>query len=62
VIVILNGTSSSGKTALARALQLQWSGPLLYLGTDSALQMLPAAWVGMQPSARDGVELPYRAV
>jgi len=57
VIVMLNGTSSSGKTALARALQLQWPRPLLHLGTDTALRMLPSALVGMKPSARDGFEL-----
>jgi chloramphenicol 3-O phosphotransferase len=56
VIVMLNGASSSGKTALARGLQLQWPRPLLHLGTDTALQMLPQSLVGMQPSARDGFE------
>lgn len=56
VILMLNGTSSSGKTALARALQLQWPGPLLHLGTDTAIGMLPASLVGMKPGARDGIE------
>ena len=56
MIVFLNGASSSGKTALARALQLQWSGPLLHLGTDTAIGMLPAAYVGMKPTAREGFE------
>jgi chloramphenicol 3-O phosphotransferase len=55
VIVMLNGTSSSGKTALARALQLQWRGPLLHLGTDTAHAMLPASYVGMKPTAHDGI-------
>ncbi len=57
MVVFLNGASSSGKTALARALQLQWSGPLLRLGTDTAIGMLPAASVGMKPTAREGFEL-----
>src|SRR5215813_5689653 len=56
MIVLLNGASSSGKTALARALQLRWPGPLLHLGTDTMLQMLPQSYVGMKPSARDGFE------
>jgi len=56
MIVILNGTSSSGKTALARALQARWPSPLLHLGTDTMLQMLPASYVGMKPSAGEGVE------
>lgn len=56
MIVILNGASSSGKTALARALQLEWPRPLLHLGTDSMLAMLPPACVGMKPTAAEGVE------
>lgn len=56
VILLLNGASSSGKTSLARALQLRWPSPLLHLGTDTALQMLPQSYVGMKPSARDGIE------
>jgi len=56
MIVLLNGASSSGKTALARALQLCWPSPLLHLGIDTMLQMLPQSYVGMKPSARDGIE------
>jgi chloramphenicol 3-O phosphotransferase len=56
VIVMLNGTSSSGKTALARALEIQWTGPLLHLGTDTAHGMLPASYVGMKPTAREGID------
>ncbi len=56
MIVLLNGTSSSGKTALARALQLRWPRPLLHLGIDTVLQMLPQSYVGMKPSAGDGFE------
>ena len=56
MIVLLNGASSSGKTTLARALQLRWPNPLLHLGTDMMLQMLPQAYVGMKPTARDGIE------
>jgi len=56
VILVLNGASSSGKTSLARALQLRWAGPLLHLGTDTALALLPPSYVGMKPSAREGIE------
>ena len=56
MIVLLNGASSSGKTALARALQLRWASPLLHVGIDTVLQMLPQSYVGMKPSARDGIE------
>ena len=57
MILILNGASSSGKTALARALQVRWPSPMLHLGTDTAISMLPASYVGMKPSAREGIEL-----
>ena len=56
MILILNGASSSGKTALSRALQVQWPRPLLHLGTDTILAMLPSAYVGMKPSAHPGIE------
>src|SRR5688572_25149101 len=56
MILVLNGASSSGKTALARALQEHWSRPLLHLGTDTMIAMLPAAYVGMKPSASEGIE------
>jgi chloramphenicol 3-O phosphotransferase len=55
-IVVLNGASSSGKTALSRALQAKWARPLLHVGTDTMISMLPAAYVGMKPSARQGIE------
>jgi len=56
VILLLNGASSSGKTALARALQLRWPSPLLHLGTDTIVHMLPQSYVGMKPSAQGGIE------
>lgn len=56
MILLLNGASSSGKTALARALQRAWAGPLLHLGIDTAVAMLPAAYVGMGPNASQGIE------
>jgi chloramphenicol 3-O phosphotransferase len=56
MILVLNGASSSGKTALSRALQAEWARPLLHVGTDTMISMLPAAYVGMKPSARHGIE------
>jgi chloramphenicol 3-O phosphotransferase len=56
MILVLNGASSSGKTALSRALQAEWARPLLHVGTDTMISMLPAAYVGMKSSARDGIE------
>lgn len=38
-LLIINGTSSTGKTTLARALQDHWPTPLMYLGLDSWITM-----------------------
>ena len=34
-LLLINGTSSTGKTTLARALQDHWSTPMIYLGLDA---------------------------
>ena len=33
-VIVLNGTSSAGKTSLARWLQVLWPAPMLYSGLD----------------------------
>jgi chloramphenicol 3-O phosphotransferase len=40
-IIFLNGASSSGKTAVARALQHILEEPYLLIGVDDAFRMLP---------------------
>lgn len=40
-VIILNGTSSAGKTTLARALQEALAEPYLCLGIDTFISMLP---------------------
>jgi chloramphenicol 3-O phosphotransferase len=45
-VVVLNGTSSSGKTTLLRRLQDRWDGPLVDGGLDRWLSMLPRRYVG----------------
>ena len=40
-VVILNGTSSSGKTSLARAIQRLAKGPVLRVSMDDFLEMMP---------------------
>lgn len=40
-VVILNGTSSSGKTSLARAIQRLANGPALRVSMDDFLEMMP---------------------
>ena len=45
MIVLLNGTSSSGKTALAKALQRALPSPHLHLGIDTVVFALPGRWL-----------------
>lgn len=45
-VLVLNGTSSAGKSSLARALQDRWPGPLLDAGLDRHLEMLPRRYLG----------------
>ena len=45
-IVVLNGASSSGKTTLARELQLTFQEPYLRFGTDTVHSMLPSRFAG----------------
>ena len=44
-VVVLNGTSSAGKTSLARALQDRWDGPVRDAGIDRHLTMLPRRYL-----------------
>ena len=41
-VVVLNGTSSSGKSSVARALQARMPTPYLHTGVDHFLSRLPA--------------------
>ena len=45
MIVLLNGTSSSGKTTLAKALQRRLPDPLLAIGIDTVVFALPGRWL-----------------
>ena len=53
-LIVLNGTSSSGKTSIARCLQVNWPTPLLYLALDTAIGMMPFAYVGEGPLTQEG--------
>ena len=48
-IVLLNGTSSAGKSSIARSLHTRLGTPFLHVGIDHFLGMLPAAYVGAGP-------------
>jgi chloramphenicol 3-O phosphotransferase len=55
-IIILNGTSSAGKTTLARALQEQLADAYLYLGIDTFIEMLPERFEGFGTQANQGIQ------
>lgn len=44
-IIVLNGTSSSGKSTLAKALQTQFAEPYLHSGIDNYVFMLPKRYL-----------------
>lgn len=44
-IIFLNGTSSAGKSTLAKALQTQLQGPYMHAGIDQFIFMLPRAYL-----------------
>src|SRR6476646_10224632 len=45
MIILLNGTSSSGKTTLAKALQERLETPFLHAGIDHFIFMLPKRYL-----------------
>lgn len=44
-VIILNGTSSAGKSSLAKALQAQLADPYLHLGIDTIVFALPKRYL-----------------
>lgn len=46
-VIVLNGTSSSGKSTLARALQARLEGPWLGVGIDTVVFALPKAYLDL---------------
>jgi chloramphenicol 3-O phosphotransferase len=49
-VILLNGTSSAGKTTLARAIQDESTTPFVYWGIDTLFALVPPNWGG----GRDG--------
>jgi chloramphenicol 3-O phosphotransferase len=45
--IVLNGTSSAGKSSIALALQQRWPGPLQVSGLDTFLRCQSAAFFGL---------------
>ena len=55
LVVVVNGASSSGKTSLARALQLLAPDPWLHAGIDRFWGMMPQDWMQLGAHAGEGV-------
>ncbi len=55
-VIFLNGTSSAGKTSLARAIQDESGTPFVYWGIDTLFGLVPPNWGGGRdgPLSRDG--------
>ncbi|WP_255220971.1 chloramphenicol phosphotransferase CPT family protein [Nocardia cyriacigeorgica] len=55
-VILLNGTSSAGKTTVARAIQDESGVPFVYWGIDTLFGLVPPNWGGGRdgPLSRDG--------
>jgi chloramphenicol 3-O phosphotransferase len=53
-VIFLNGTSSAGKTSIAKAIQELSHEPVLLMGIDTLYTMLPEKLVGSGPDAHKG--------
>ncbi|MFB8277138.1 phosphotransferase-like protein [Nocardia colli] len=58
-VIFLNGTSSSGKTTLARSIQDESDVPFVYWGIDTLFDLVPPNWGG-GPLARRRREIRTR--
>ena len=59
LIIVLNGTSSSGKTTLARALQERSDRPLLNFSLDTVLYTLPPRELTRLSRGDELLDVPY---
>ena len=48
-VILLNGTSSAGKTTIARELQTRLDSVFLHVGIDHFMSMLPSRYFGVGP-------------
>lgn len=57
-IIVLNGTSSAGKTSLAKALQIIWPTPLHHVQLNAFLDMEPPGyWSGWEARGKEATDL-----
>jgi chloramphenicol 3-O phosphotransferase len=56
MIIFLNGVATSGKTSIINELQKQSSYPIMKLGVDNFLDMMPPAYYGWGAKAKEGIQ------
>lgn len=56
MIIFLNGTSSAGKSSIAKALQELYPTPLLHIGLDTFFFMMPPQYLGQGEKAHEGFQ------
>jgi chloramphenicol 3-O-phosphotransferase len=59
MIILLNGTSSSGKTTIARVLQEKYPGVLLLYGVDTMVQNAFPAKCDLPPFNEQAIKVGY---
>jgi chloramphenicol 3-O phosphotransferase len=57
-IILLNGTASSGKTRLAKAIQQVFDDPYLHIGIDLFWSIFPWGWHGAAGASWQHVPIP----
>ncbi len=54
MIILLNGCSLAGKSSISKALQIISEKPLLHLGVDTFIEVMPASYIGYGTKAAEG--------
>lgn len=62
-VIVLNGTSSAGKTSLAKAMQAMWAVPLHHIQLDAFRDMEPPGyWDGWETQEKEAIDLKTAAL
>jgi chloramphenicol 3-O phosphotransferase len=56
MIIFINGVATSGKTSIINELQKQSSYPIMKLGVDNFIDMMPPAYYGWGKKAKEGIQ------
>lgn len=57
MIIILNGTSSSGKSTVAKAINIISPKPFIHIGIDTIYSMMPDSYINAAKNSLDGFGL-----